>query len=81
VDNMTEPGNRSSSTIGDGQTCDRCTAFAPFTIGDYADDAFSAVTTWFACSRHLAKVLRESHWTLDAVEVRYVTAEEAEQML
>jgi hypothetical protein len=78
---MSEPTKGPFVAVGDGQTCDRCATFAPFSIGDYADDAFSAVTTWFACSRHLAKVLRESHWTLDAVEVRYVTAEEAEQML
>ena len=76
---MTAIKGRTTSS-GDGQTCDRCTAYAPFSIADY-DDELQPITTWFACGRHLSRVLREEDWNLDAVEVRYMTAEEARDAL
>jgi hypothetical protein len=67
---------------GDGATCDRCPAYAPFSVQDCMDDG-GRITRWFACGRHLSRVLRESsgHWEADAVEVRYLPIDLAEQTL
>lgn len=65
---MTSPGRVQSP---DDNTCDRCPAFAPWSIADY-NDQLEPITTWFACNRHLAMVMRFADWNLDAVEVRYL---------
>lgn len=63
----------------DDHMCDRCTSFAPWSIADYDDDdELHPITTWFACNRHLAMVLREADWNLDAVEVRYLDPDDRE---
>jgi hypothetical protein len=59
-----------TETLYDTNTCDRCPSYAPWSIADY-DDTLTPVTTWYACGRHLALVLRTNDWNLDAVEVRY----------
>lgn len=77
---MSEPGSAASVARGpvlDDNHCDRCPAFAPWSIGDY-DDQLQPITTWFACNRHLALVLREADWSLDAVEVRYLDPDDRE---
>jgi hypothetical protein len=77
----TSPTGAAQSEHGDGQTCDRCPAYAPWSIQNLEGDDMQPITRWFACNRHLALVLREGHWEVDAVEVRYMTAEEARDAL
>jgi hypothetical protein len=68
------------TTLGDGQTCDRCPAYAPWSIADH-DERLNPVTRWYACGKHLSTVLRQSVdlWEVDMVEVRYLSAELAAQ--
>lgn len=61
---------RAAYEAPDDQTCDRCSAFAPWSAQDIDGD--QRITRWFACNRHLAVVLREGRWEVDAVEVRYL---------
>jgi hypothetical protein len=48
--------------------CDRCTASAIWSVGDSTDAG--PITTWFACGRHLHRVLTDGRWSADMVELR-----------
>lgn len=56
----------------DDNRCDRCPAFAPWSIQNFEGLDMQPVTRWYACNRHLATVLREADWEVDAVQVMYL---------
>lgn len=60
----------------DDNTCDRCPAFAPWSIQNLEGDDLAPITRWFACNRHLALILRQhfldGDWEVDTVQVMYL---------
>lgn len=59
-----------------GPTCDECPSPARWSIANYEDEnAVVATVRWFACGRHVHKVLAEGDWWLDCVEVYDLTYE------
>ena len=55
--------------LEDGTRCDRCPAFAVWSIANVEGPAMQPIVRWFACGRHLHTVLTEGDWELDAVHV------------
>lgn len=57
--------------------CDRCEAFARWSIGnfetDHQDKMLAPVIRWFACGRHIGRVLTDANWHLDAVMIYDLT--------
>ena len=56
--------------------CDRCEAFARWSIGDFEDfrpEDFAPMIQWFACGRHIGRVLTDADWSLDSVMVYDLT--------
>lgn len=57
--------------------CDRCEAFARWSIANYEnDDSLGSpqwVTRWFACGRHLTSVLNDGDWWCDSVQLYDLT--------
>lgn len=49
--------------------CDRCDAFARWSVGNFEGDAGMPTIRWMACGRHLHRVLEDADWHLDAVEL------------
>ncbi len=55
--------------LEDGTNCDRCPAFAVWSIQNYEGDPMQPIVRWFACGRHIHQVLTEGDWEVDAVQV------------
>lgn len=55
--------------------CDLCDAFARWSVGDVGDEVtFADITIrWFACGRHLSRVLDDADWSLDTVTIYDLT--------
>lgn len=58
--------------------CDRCTAFARWSVARGECDADPGaelvfVTRWFACGVHLNRVLSDEEWGMDVVHVYDLT--------
>ena len=60
-------------------TCDQCDAFARWAIGRFETpdsiSMFAPTTRWFACGRHLSRILIDADWWLDAVMIYDLTYE------
>ncbi|WP_100499376.1 hypothetical protein [Geodermatophilus chilensis] len=55
--------------VEDDSRCDRCTAYAVWSIQNYEGGDMQPIVRWFACGRHLHQVLTEADWEVDAVQV------------
>ncbi|QKS15718.1 hypothetical protein HUN59_05325 [Curtobacterium sp. Csp2] len=80
---MNEPGRKPSwalSSVDDPNPyyphCDRCNAFARWSIGEFEDDHpehLAPIIRYFACGRHIAGILTTAHWLLDALMIYDLT--------
>lgn len=53
--------------------CDRCKAFARWSICNLEGPQLDPITRWFACGRHLSLVLNEGFWEVDSVHLYDLT--------
>lgn len=56
--------------------CDRCDAFARWSIGEFEDDhpeRLAPIIRYFACGRHISGVLTDAQWILDALMIYDLT--------
>lgn len=49
--------------------CDMCEAHGVWSIQNLEGPNMDPITRWFACGRHLHRVLSDANWELDAVMV------------
>jgi len=55
--------------------CDRCDAFARWSIGEFENDPgdLAPIIRYFACGKHIARILTEATWVLDALMIYDLT--------
>lgn len=55
--------------------CDRCDAFARWSVGEFENDPadLAPIIRYFACGKHIARVLTEAVWVLDALMIYDLT--------
>lgn len=52
-----------------GNRCNRCDAYAAWSVCNLEGEDMQPIVRWFACGRHLHGVLTDADWELDAVHI------------
>lgn len=56
--------------------CERCDSFARWAVARFEDfdvDLSRTTTRWFACGKHLSRILDDEDWLLDVVAIYDIT--------
>lgn len=52
--------------------CDRCPSPASWSIQNLEGVEMLPTVRWFACGRHVHRVLSEGRWDMDAVQIQHI---------
>lgn len=58
---------------GDHPRCDRCAAFARWSVCNLEGPWLDPIVRWFACGRHLSQVVADAPWEVDSVHLYDLT--------